>query len=199
MSELQRIYVQRKERELEDHLKYINRHKHKEFNITFHDLSKSTGGECMEIKQLTKQRAREELESMFHESDAAQTATIVIDWMKDNNLFKPALTEDQAEKELKNLRGMNTKHSNIWYIAEYVLIEWLKERYPYIDIPDEFNAEIDHVEAAKAYTPQSPMAYSGEDIFFMHKGELLHIYLLDVDDKGNREFYNKVLASITLN
>jgi len=79
------------------------------------------------------------------------------------------------------------------------LIEWLKGRYEHLDIPDEYNTKIDGVEAIKAYTPQSPGAHSAENIFFLHKGELLQIYLNGVDNKDNREFYDKVLASITLN
>jgi len=78
------------------------------------------------------------------------------------------------------------------------LIEWLKGRYEYLDIPSEYNFEIDGVQAVKAYTPQSRGAGSAENIFFMHNGEMLQIYLIDVDIKDNRAFYDKIFFTFKI-
>jgi len=55
--------------------------------------------------------------------------------------------------------------------------------------------ELDGISAVRVYTPQSPMAYSQEDIYFIKNDELFSISILDVDNKDNRELYDKILAT----
>jgi len=75
------------------------------------------------------------------------------------------------------------------------LVGWLKEKFSYQEIPDEINTEIDGIPAVKVYTSQSPMAFSQEDIYFIKNDELFSISILDVDNKDNKELYNKILAT----
>ena len=79
--------------------------------------------------------------------------------------------------------------------ADADLIEWLKEEFSYQEIPDKVNTEIGGVSAVKVYTPQSPMAFSQENIYFIKNNKLFNIYILDVDNKDNRELYDKILAT----
>ncbi|HEC20959.1 MAG TPA: hypothetical protein ENI70_00400 [Candidatus Peregrinibacteria bacterium] len=78
------------------------------------------------------------------------------------------------------------------------LVEWLKEKFPYQDIPNEINAKIGGADAVKVYTPQSRGAYSQEDTYFMKDGKLLRIGILDVDNKDNRELYDKILSTFEI-
>ncbi len=75
------------------------------------------------------------------------------------------------------------------------LVSWLKEKFPYQDVPDEINTEIDGILAVKVYTPFSGMAYSQEDIYFIKSDKLFRISMLDVDNENNRELYNKILST----
>jgi len=75
------------------------------------------------------------------------------------------------------------------------LIKWLKEKFSYQEIPDKINTEIGGVPAVKVYTSQSPMAFSQENIYFIKNNKLFNIYILDVDNKDNRELYDKILAT----
>ena len=74
-------------------------------------------------------------------------------------------------------------------------VGWLKEKFSYQEIPDEINMELDGISAVRVYTPQSPMAFSQEDIYFIKNDALFSISILDVDNKDNRELYNKILAT----
>ncbi len=65
------------------------------------------------------------------------------------------------------------------------------------DIPDETNMEIDGIPAVRIYSPQSPMAPSYEEIYFIKDNILLRINMLDVDNEDNREFYDFVLQSFS--
>ncbi len=75
------------------------------------------------------------------------------------------------------------------------LIEWLKEKFITLDIPNEANIEIDGVLGAKIYIPQSPMAFSYEEIFFIKDNKLFDINMIDVDNENNRELYDKILST----
>jgi len=77
--------------------------------------------------------------------------------------------------------------------ADADLINWLKEKFSYQDIPDETNMEIDGMPVVKVYTPFSGMAWSQEDIYFIREGKLLKISILNVDDENNRELYDQIL------
>ncbi len=79
--------------------------------------------------------------------------------------------------------------------ADVELIDWLKEKFSYLDIPDEINMELDEVPAVKVYTPQSPGAYSQENIYFIKDNKLFDIYMVDVDNEDNRELYDKIIKS----
>jgi len=78
------------------------------------------------------------------------------------------------------------------------LVQWLKDNFSQQDIPDDINMTIDGVPAAKVYTPQSPQAYSQEDIYFIKNDKLLQISILDVDDEGNRDLYDKILSTFSI-
>ena len=82
--------------------------------------------------------------------------------------------------------------------ADADLIKWLKEKFSYQEIPDKINTEIGGVPAAKVYTPRSPMAFSQENIYFIKNNKLFNIYILDVDNKDNRELYDKILATFSI-
>jgi len=75
------------------------------------------------------------------------------------------------------------------------LIEWLKEKFITLDIPNETNIEIGKVLGVKVYTPQSPMAFSYEEIFFIKDNKLFNISMIDVDNGNNRELYDKILST----
>jgi len=79
------------------------------------------------------------------------------------------------------------------------LVGWVKESFPhYDDIPDEINMEIDGIPALRVYTPFSGMAWSLEDIYFIKNDKLLKIQMLNVDDEGNRAFYDKILSTFSI-
>lgn len=78
------------------------------------------------------------------------------------------------------------------------LVNWLKEKFPYQEIPDEINMEIDGIPAVKVYTPFSGMAWSQEDIYFIRNNKLLKISILNVDDEGNRALYDKILFTFSI-
>jgi len=75
------------------------------------------------------------------------------------------------------------------------LIEWLKEKFITLDIPNRANIEIGGVPGAKVYVPQSPMAFSYEEIFFIKDNKLFKINMIDVDNENNRELYDKILST----
>jgi len=78
------------------------------------------------------------------------------------------------------------------------LANWLKEKFSYQEIPDEINMEVDGIPAVKVYTPFSGMAWSQEDIYFIKNDKLLKISILNVDDEGNRELYDKILFTFSI-
>lgn len=76
------------------------------------------------------------------------------------------------------------------------LISWVKEKFPYHEnIPDEPNMEIGGISAVRIYTPQSPMAFSFEDIYFLKDNKLFNINMVDVDNEDNQDLYDKLLTS----
>jgi hypothetical protein len=75
------------------------------------------------------------------------------------------------------------------------LIDWLKEKDSWEDIPDETNMELDGIPAVRVYTPPSQGAGSQESIYFILNDKLFNFNILEVDNEDNREFYNQVLSS----
>jgi len=77
---------------------------------------------------------------------------------------------------------------------------WLHENFSEIfeNIPDAPNMEIDGTPAVRIYSPQSPMAPSFEEIYYLQNDELFRINMLDVDHKDNRELYEQMLARFSL-
>ena len=78
------------------------------------------------------------------------------------------------------------------------LVSWVKENFPHQDVPDEVNMEIDGIPAVNVYTPFSGMAWSQEDIYFIKDDKLLKIQLLDVDNEDNRELYDQILFTFSV-
>ncbi|MGB2895916.1 MAG: hypothetical protein WBB65_07125 [Anaerolineales bacterium] len=80
------------------------------------------------------------------------------------------------------------------------LASWVKEGFQemFAEIPDEPNMEMSGVPAIRLHSPQSPMAPSSEEIFFLHNDVLLRISMLDVNNEDNKELYTHVLASFIL-
>ena len=79
------------------------------------------------------------------------------------------------------------------------LIGWIKARFSemFEDIPDETNMEIGGIPAVSIYSPQSPMAPSYEEIYFIKNDILFRINMLDVDNDDNRELYDQILTSFS--
>lgn len=75
------------------------------------------------------------------------------------------------------------------------LIDWLKEKNSWEDIPDEINMELDGMPAVRVYTPPSQGAGSQESIYFIMDDKLFNIYMLEVDNEHNREFYNQIIST----
>ena len=79
------------------------------------------------------------------------------------------------------------------------LVPWFNENFAerYEEFPAEPNMEIDGIQAMRIYSPQSPMAPSFEDIYFIKNDILFQINLLDVDDNYNRELYDQLLSTFS--
>ena len=80
------------------------------------------------------------------------------------------------------------------------LTSWLKESFSEtgIEIPDEPNMEIDGVSAVRIYSPQSPMAPSYEEIYFMKNNLLFRINMYDADNEDNKRLYDHILTSFSI-
>jgi hypothetical protein len=80
------------------------------------------------------------------------------------------------------------------------LTDWVKVQFAelFAEIPDGLNMEISGVPAVKLISPQSPMAPSFEEIYFIHNDVLLRISMLDVNNEDNKELYERVLATFIL-
>ncbi|MCJ7568081.1 MAG: hypothetical protein MUO58_11135 [Anaerolineales bacterium] len=80
------------------------------------------------------------------------------------------------------------------------LASWVKEGFQemFAEIPDEPNMVINGVPAVRLHSPQSPMAPSFEEIYFIHNDVLLRISMLDVNNEVNKELYEQTLASFIL-
>lgn len=118
--------------------------------------------------------------------------------------------EDSNEVSLGTFTGTKSNLSGASFVISHYLtnvysppagtdfIEWLKENFSYQDIPDDINNQIDGIPAVKVYTPKSPMAWSQEDIYFIKDDKLFKISMLDVDNEDNRELYNKILTTFSI-
>ena len=80
------------------------------------------------------------------------------------------------------------------------LTDWVKVQFAelFAEIPDGLNMGISGVPAAKLISPQSPMAPSFEEIYFIHNDVLLRVSMLDVNNEDNKELYERVLATFIL-
>ncbi len=73
------------------------------------------------------------------------------------------------------------------------IIQWVKEKFPHQDVPDEINMEIDGIPAVKVYTPLTPGAFPQENIYFIKNDKLFKISMLDVDNEDNKTLYSQIL------
>ena len=78
------------------------------------------------------------------------------------------------------------------------LIEYIRERIHYEEIPNEPNAMVGGIPAVRFYAPRSPQAFSQEEIYFIKDDKPLKIYMIDVDDKNNRELYDRISSSLDI-
>ncbi|MCJ7660427.1 MAG: hypothetical protein MUO67_14865 [Anaerolineales bacterium] len=80
------------------------------------------------------------------------------------------------------------------------LISWIKENYSemFEDIPDEANMDIGGIPAVKILSLQSPMAPSFEEIYYLQNDILFRINMLDVDNEDNKELYDQILSTFSL-
>lgn len=78
------------------------------------------------------------------------------------------------------------------------LIEYIRETIHYGEIPNEPNAMVGGIPAVRFYAPQSPQAFSQEEIYFIKDDKALKIYMIDVDDKNNRELYDRVSSAMDI-
>lgn len=114
-----------------------------------------------------------------------------------DRVFLQAFT---GEKDSLTLADFSVSHyETSWYNPppDTDLIKWLKEKFSDLheDIPDKPNMEIDGIPAVKIYTPSSPMAFSGEGIYFIRNDMLFMVSMLDVDSESNKELYNQILST----
>ena len=79
------------------------------------------------------------------------------------------------------------------------LIEYVREKFPHYDeIPNEPNAKVGGIPAVRLYTPRSPMAPSVEEIFFIKDDKFFRIFMHNVDEKANRELYDRISSSLDI-
>ena len=77
------------------------------------------------------------------------------------------------------------------------LTSWLKEELSGLseDIPNEPNMEINGIPAVRIYSPQSPMATSYEEIYYIKNDMLFRINMLNVDDEDIKALYDQMLST----
>jgi hypothetical protein len=68
----------------------------------------------------------------------------------------------------------------------------------YEEIPNELNLDFNGIPAIRILNPQSPMAPSFEDIYYIHNEIVFKISMLDVDNKTNKELYDQILSTYYL-
>ena len=79
------------------------------------------------------------------------------------------------------------------------LIEYVGEKFPhYEEIPNEPNAKVGGIPAVMLYTPPSPQAFSMEEIYFIKDDKLFRIFMNDVDEKANRELYDRISSALDI-
>jgi len=76
-------------------------------------------------------------------------------------------------------------------------VSWLREKFPYQDIEANSDIMLEGVSAVGFYTPQSPMAYSQKEIYFIRNNRLFKIYMINIDNEHNKELYNKILFTFS--
>jgi len=79
------------------------------------------------------------------------------------------------------------------------LVSWLQENFAerYNDIPDEPNTEIGGIPAVAIYSPQSPMAPSLREIYFMKDNRLFQVSMLYVENEDNQALYDQLLSTFS--
>ncbi len=65
-------------------------------------------------------------------------------------------------------------------------------------VPEESNFEISGVPAVRILSPQSPMAPSYEDIYYLQNDLFFRINMLDVNNEDNKELYDQILSTFNL-
>jgi len=80
------------------------------------------------------------------------------------------------------------------------LASWINENFSgkLENIPEEPNMDIGGAPAVRLYSPQSPMAPSYVDIYYLHNNILFQINMLDVDNEENKELYDQILSTFSL-
>ena len=77
------------------------------------------------------------------------------------------------------------------------LVKWLKEGLSDMleNIPNEPNMEIGGIPGVRILTPQSPMAPSYEEIFYINHGLLFRINMINVDNEESKALYDHMLST----
>lgn len=80
------------------------------------------------------------------------------------------------------------------------LISWIKVNLSemFEEIPDEPNMDISGIPAVRILSPQSPMAPSYVDIYYLKNAILIRINMLDVNNEVNKELYDQILSTFSL-
>ena len=80
------------------------------------------------------------------------------------------------------------------------LINWIKGEFSEMSeaVPEESNFEISGVPAVRIYSPQSPMAPSYVNIYYLQNDILFRINMLDVNNEVNKELYEQMLSTFSL-
>jgi hypothetical protein len=123
-----------------------------------------------------------------------------LDGENPDNVFMQAFLGDGDQL---SLAGFTVYHldSSVFNPAQGTeLISWIKENFSemFEDIPDEPNMEISGIPAISIFYPQSPMASSFEDIYYLQNDILFRINMFDVDNENNKELYDKILSTYSI-
>ena len=123
-----------------------------------------------------------------------------LDGENPDNVFMQAFLRDGDQLTLAGFRVSH--HNSPVYNPPpgTELISWIKENYSemFEEIPDEPNMDISGIQAVKILSPQSPMAPSYVDIYYLKNDILIRINMLDVNNEVNKELYDQILSTFSL-